>query len=518
MILGTTKSPGTIKIMGENAIINYTIRPCVEDDCGVELYQKDKANRYSLIKGNGYEITLVSYSVRAVAVRIRSREERAFSVVVNSEGEVLNSVMAVENRFWYVTPNQPVKGANNGDTEPQIDKSVVQMLALKEDAKEEKGALNFKVLPSEPVYLYIGVGEIQTERTPKLNEIKNGIESRVLSYSLNTAVCQGGGYNDLSRRIPLVYGYKDFNEDMGTPAYFDKGANEDMEICSLVGTLAFDAPYKQIIAYAKGGLNSAINIWTAFSVTRNHEFLKIGYDILKKHNGLDINPEEMEESERADKLLIYDIMERASRIVASNDNVTLTSIVRKLNESTSLSRDMGDTPYECYLYYLYLLRSHRYDEIVTLVEVAVNRFNASKKVLADYLYYFVGLHSYLGINYFSDDLRPALNFGSRGGNLRISNLALWSRKITLNASKEGLDLVVDGYKTISAVGDLYVADYKEEIGGVSFVAVVKEGVTISLSTHPFTNKKESRSAFKVRLEGGNWLVNVKNGAVKVEKA
>lgn len=530
--LSTTLKPNTLQIVGESGVWSLDITPYSHTQnkpiANGFLYAKERTNRYALVRGEGYEIVEASYSKRAIAFKISAKEELSFVLNVRSF-EALSPVMALDNRFWFASnrssENSIVlanKYTENNGRVSLIEKCVLQIVGLEEDARVSERGIEFTLRATEQVYIYLGVGERACARTPKLNELRNGIEARTFNYSLGTPVGQGGLFSELSRLLPTVYGYKTFDENMGINAYLSESANADMEICALVGILAFDVPYEQIICYAKGGLHTAINLWCAFMVTRNHDFLKRGYELLLKANPIEKwdRLSTLSDCERAEKLFIYDIMERASRVLGTEDNEGIRAILERYNfDDKDISILCDNSPFGCFIKYLSLLRANDFDGIGRLRSEALSRYASVEKSLESYLYYFVALNATLGINFYSNDIRPALNFGASSDDCRISNLTVWSRKLGVNLLKDSFSLLVDSVCVFEAVGDtIFVSDFKEEIGGVSFGISINKGATITLNYPPFSKNKPKNSTFRLRLEGGKWFVRVKNNALKVEKA
>lgn len=532
LILSGTLNPSIIKIVGNSCLWEFGIKAFTPQG-GVTrppiLHQRDSQNRYALVRGDGYEIVEASYSKHAIALKITATLERSFHFSVTAFSKTLSPVMSVENRFWYagVQTNEnggkkPNTVSNGGSKDTFIEKSILQVLGLKEEVKNKSGVLSFSLNPGESVYLYLGVGETAVERTPKESELKNGIEARILNHSLNLPTAKGSGLGDLTRILPLIYGYKTYNENMGALAYVSEDKNADMEICALVGILAGDIPYEQIIYYARGGVLTAINTWIAFITSRNHDFLRECYLFLKKHNPLALQISSLSEADREDKLWIYTVMELASRVVAKEDNLVLSSLVESLRADCSKDDKIcfGSTPLDCYLSYLSLVYAGNVEKLQDLRSYALSKFNASKKGLEDYLYYLIAFNTVFGVHPFSSDIRPSINFGALWGeDFRTSNLSLWSRKISLASSKEGVNLAVGENTNMNLVGsNAYIYDFKEEIGGVSFIVTLPKGATITLITPVFSQNKAKNNPFKLRLEQGKWCVKIKNNTLKVEKA
>ena len=70
---------------------------------GVTVYHKDAVNRYAFLRGIGYEITISSYSKMAIVVKLKSQEAKTFVLKASVKKGDLESVMTVNNRFWYAS-------------------------------------------------------------------------------------------------------------------------------------------------------------------------------------------------------------------------------------------------------------------------------------------------------------------------------------------------------------------------------------------------------------------------------
>ena len=487
---------------------------------GAKVYHKDSSNRYALLRQNAYEVVLASYSKGAIAFKIKAKEDKTFSVFVGDDLGALSPVMTVDNRFWYAVKLDSHLGDKYGeketkskDTGTEIEKSTLLIHGEYEELKVVDGALNFNLKSGGEAFVYFGVGEKPSSRTPGQGELRRGIESRTLNYSIRLPMALGLGVGGLANILPQVFSYKVYDEHINGGAYFSQ--NEDMEICTLVGILSGDVVENALINYAKGGVLTALNLWIAFMRTRNHSLLENGYAVLRKKNKIG---SEVDDS----NFFIVDVMERASRILGkTKDNLSLNeALSRYLEKAPNRMPQKDDSPLGVFLTYLSLQRVGGGNEIEKLRERALSLFNSSKKSLSDYLYYFVALGSLFDVNYFSEDLRPSINFGTlASAEFRCSNLSAFNRRVYLASDYDGISLTLDGRKVFDLVGAPgRVSDFKEEIGGVSFNIELEKSATLTLLTPPFKKKPREESTFKLRLSSGKSKISIVNNKLSLQKA
>ncbi len=478
---------------------------------GVTVYHKDAVNRYAFLRGIGYEIAISSYSKMAIVVKLKSQEAKTFVLKASVKKGDLESVMTVNNRFWYASKINDItenKDAKNKTADTQIEKCAVELFGDFSDAEFKGKDICFNVEPYGETYIYIGVGPVASLRTPSLTELRNGSYARMLNYSLTAPFAEGGGLSGLGRELPFVYSHKRYDESVGW-AYVDNTLTG--EESALVGVLAGDIGERQILAYATPSTLFAVTAWTAFSMTRNHRLLLEAYDILKdgKENG-----------NATEKFLYCDVMERASRILGKDNQSYLEKASAYKPDALKTLGDKGEaSPVKSYYRYLLALHSGDYFLVQKERESAIQKFNASKKSLGDYIYYFIALNATIGVNAFTKDLRPALNFGTHSGSdTRVSNLSFFTKKTILTSFKDGLKLNIEGKDVFSLVGSTaIVSDFKEEIGGVSFNVKALSPATLTLITPPFSSKKGKNNVFKLRIGEEYIRVVIKNNKLRVEK-
>ena len=499
-----------LSIIGDDT---WTISLCPKEAkfSDVEVYHKDSSNRYAFLRGVGYDLTISSYSKRAIVVKVKAQEEKTFRLTPSVLKGTLESVMAVNNRFWYasaIDAKSVNKGSKGGSTDTLIEKCAVELYGDFTGAKFEEKEIVFTATQGGEIYLYIGVGELASARTPSITELRNGSYARMLNYSLVSPFGEGAGLGRLNRELPLVYAYKRYDEGLGASAYLSE--NSSREEGALVSALAGDLQLAQLVSILSASVFSAVTVWTAFTLTRNHNVLRVSYNLMKG----DV------EGGSVEKFLYYDIMERISRILGEDNSAYLEKALEyKDGAMATLEKKEKVTAVESYYRYLLALRSCDYTLVQKERESALQKFNASKKGLSDYIYYFIALYGVIGVNIFTADLRPALNFGVIGNtDVRVSNLTFFTKRVALTSFRNGLKLSVENKEVFSLVGgSCIVTDFKEEIGGVSFNVKATNPATLTLTTPPFSANKAKTNVYKLRIGEERVRVVIKNNKLKVEK-
>ena len=510
--------PSSTVYLGKNLNVigddewTFSLCPEGEKTDDLQVYHKDATNRYAFLRGAGYDLTVSSYSKRAVVIKVTAQEGKIFRLKASVLLGSLESVMAVNNRFWYaskIDAKYANKGAKNGSTDTLIEKCAVELYGDFSDAGFDGNAVTFLANQGGEIYIYLGVGEGSSERAPSITELRNGSYARMLNYSLSAPFAEGAGLGGLARELPLVYAYKGYDADSSSSVYADENASK--EECALVSALAGDLQIGQMLDTLSASAISATTVWTAFTLTRNHNILGIAYDLLKVGEV---------EGNSVEQFLYYEIMERISRILGKDNSLYLEKALEYRDDALkTLGTKASGSQVESYYRYLLALYLGDYALIQKERENALHKFTQSNRKLCDYIYYFIALYGVIGVNAFTKDLRPALNFGTLGGSeVRVSNLVFFSKKTALTSFKNGLKLSVENKEVFSLVGGTcLVTDFKEEIGGVSFNVKASSPATLTLTTPPFSSGKAKNNVFKLRIGEEYVRVVIKNNKLKIEK-
>ena len=144
---------------------------------------------------------------------------------------------------------------------------------------------------------------------------------------------------------------------------------------------------------------------------------------------------------------------------------------------------------------------------------------AQKNSLSGNLMGLIGITELIDVEYFRDDLRPAIRFGTLAeGEHRISNVKLFGKKMDLAIVDNAMTLHINDVKAFESVGGrVVVRNYNEKESGVEFMLFASSSATITFISPAFVNKDGEGATYRFNVEIGKYLVKAKDGHLKLEK-
>ena len=144
--------------------------------------------------------------------------------------------------------------------------------------------------------------------------------------------------------------------------------------------------------------------------------------------------------------------------------------------------------------------------------------NAERHSLSGNLMALMGLSELLDIEYFRDDLKIALKFGTLvKGEHSLSRINLLGRQFSINIDDRGLDLTVDGVNVVKGSGGKFIVrQFIENIKGCQFIILSENDITVELKL-PILGVCKDMTAMTFTVESGLNKVIIKNGRIKIEK-
>ncbi len=127
---------------------------------------------------------------------------------------------------------------------------------------------------------------------------------------------------------------------------------------------------------------------------------------------------------------------------------------------------------------------------------------------------FIGMSEMLDVEYFREDMRPALSFGTLvEGDHRLANVELLGRTLSVTVADQETSLFVDGEELFKGSGSKFVVrHFIENDSGAEFVIYTSSELTIKMSLPVFL--KDNRRDFTFNLQKGKYKVIIdKNNQV-----
>lgn len=123
---------------------------------------------------------------------------------------------------------------------------------------------------------------------------------------------------------------------------------------------------------------------------------------------------------------------------------------------------------------------------------------------------FIGMMQMIDVEYFRDDLRPALCFGTLlEGDHRLANIELFGNKFSISISDEETRLVMNDTEILKGSGGKFlVRNFTENYAGTEFLIYAKEDITLELTLPVFTRGNETKSAVMFNVEKGRTKVTI----------
>ncbi|MDR3185590.1 MAG: hypothetical protein LBU04_02080 [Christensenellaceae bacterium] len=143
--------------------------------------------------------------------------------------------------------------------------------------------------------------------------------------------------------------------------------------------------------------------------------------------------------------------------------------------------------------------------------------HATQDALSGYLMGTLALCELIDIEYFNDDLRPSIRFGTFAkGEHSIKHLNIWGHSIDILISNKSITLEIDGRRVFDATsGRLIVRNFKENPNGAEFFVYTKSEASISLHLPFFT--KTNNNSYTFNIDIGRFKVIVDDCKIAVRR-
>ena len=144
---------------------------------------------------------------------------------------------------------------------------------------------------------------------------------------------------------------------------------------------------------------------------------------------------------------------------------------------------------------------------------------AQENSLSGNLMGIIGISELIDVEYFRDDLRPAIRFGTLAeGEHRISNVKLFGKKMDLAIVDNTMTLHIDDEKVFESVGGrVVVRNYNENENGVEFMVFASDSATLTFVSPAFVKREGLSSTYRFNVEAGKYKVRAVGGHLKLEK-
>ncbi len=119
----------------------------------------------------------------------------------------------------------------------------------------------------------------------------------------------------------------------------------------------------------------------------------------------------------------------------------------------------------------------------------------------------LGIEELVGVEYFREDLRPALHFGSlnKGGS-GVANYRFWGYSFTVNASEKATTLQVDGKEVIRGEGGKFtIRNLAVNPSGIEFYVLAAEDIEFDIKLPIFPGVGEERN-YHFNIEKGKTMI------------
>lgn len=140
-----------------------------------------------------------------------------------------------------------------------------------------------------------------------------------------------------------------------------------------------------------------------------------------------------------------------------------------------------------------------------------------KNSLSGNLMGLIGVTEMLDVEYFREDLRPALCFGALAdGDNRLANVELLGHRFSISISDDETLLMMDGSEIFKGSGGKFVVrQFTESAKGTEFVILAKQDTTLTVMLSIFTRGNENKTPIVFNVEKGKTKVFI-NRRHKVE--
>ncbi|MDR0751019.1 MAG: hypothetical protein LBF12_00305 [Christensenellaceae bacterium] len=142
---------------------------------------------------------------------------------------------------------------------------------------------------------------------------------------------------------------------------------------------------------------------------------------------------------------------------------------------------------------------------------------AKENSLTGHLMGIVGLCDLLDVEYFNDDLRPTLRFGSfTKGEHKLYGQKIFGRKFNIEVTNKGLRLFVDDENLFEGEGEKFIIrSYKENPDGAEFFIYSKGNLSLSIKPEIFAKREIDKFSFNINM--GRFKVILTSTGVKIRR-
>lgn len=120
----------------------------------------------------------------------------------------------------------------------------------------------------------------------------------------------------------------------------------------------------------------------------------------------------------------------------------------------------------------------------------------------------MGAEEMIGVEYFREDLRPALRFASLAqGQSGITNYRFWGYSFTLNSTPQATSLQINGKEVIRGEGGRFcVRNLIINPEGIEFYVIADSDITFDITLPLFDNIKQGERNYNFNVEKGKTLI------------
>ena len=141
---------------------------------------------------------------------------------------------------------------------------------------------------------------------------------------------------------------------------------------------------------------------------------------------------------------------------------------------------------------------------------------SSDNCLSGNLMGYIGFEEVIGVEYFRDDLRPALRFGSLAkGDSGIANYKFWGLNFTVNISEKRTSLTVSGKEVINGEGGKYVVrNLVVNKEGIEFIVLADNDIVFDIKMPIFPNLDMEERSYNFNVEKGKTKIVIEKHKIR----
>ncbi|MFI3228591.1 MAG: hypothetical protein R3Y23_00305, partial [Bacillota bacterium] len=132
----------------------------------------------------------------------------------------------------------------------------------------------------------------------------------------------------------------------------------------------------------------------------------------------------------------------------------------------------------------------------------------------------MGMQELIDVEYFNNDLRPALRFGTlASGEHKLVNTKIFDRNMSISIFDDVTTLSVDGHEVFEAIGgSVIVRNLTEELDGLSFFIYAKDNVTVSIASPVLLSGAGTDDTYRFNIQEGKSHVSIAKKRINITRA